>query len=165
MMAFLKSKVKHWDDEAEIRRHLERIIAGRSFDRSGLIYGMGHAVYTISDPRAVILSQFVEKLAQEKGYLEEYEFYKKVERIGTDVIATKKKMNRANICANVDFYSGLVYRMLGLPHELFTPIFAVARMAGWGALRLEEIATGSKIIRPAYKNVVRHAAYVPIKKR
>lgn len=165
MMAFLKSKVRHWDDDNEIRRQLERIISGKSFDKSGLIYGMGHAVYTISDPRAVILSQFVEKLAAEKGCLDEYEFYKKVEQIGTDVIATKKKMNRANICANVDFYSGFVYRMLGLPHELFTPIFAIARTAGWEAHRLEEIATGSKIIRPAYKNVVRHAAYVPIKKR
>ena len=165
MMAFLKNRVKNWDDEDEIRKKLESILAGRTFDKSGLIYGIGHAVYTISDPRAVILSQFVEKLASEKGCMEEYEFYKRVEKIAPEVIATKKKMNRANICANVDFYSGFVYRLLGLPHELFTPIFAIARTAGWGAHRLEEIATGSKIIRPAYKNVVKHTDYIPIKKR
>ena len=165
MMSFLKGKVKHWDDEDEIRKQLEKIIAGKSYDKSGLIYGMGHAVYTISDPRAVTLRKFVTQLAEEKGCQEECRFYNRVEAIATDVIANKKKMNRANICANVDFYSGFVYRMLGLPHELFTPIFAIARTAGWAAHRLEEIATGSKIIRPAYKNVTKHTQYVPIKKR
>ena len=165
MMSFLKTKVKHWDNDDEIRKQLEKIIAGKSYDKSGLIYGMGHAVYTISDPRAVTLRKFVTKLAEEKDCMEECAFYNRVEAIATEVIANKKKMNRANICANVDFYSGFVYRMLGLPHELFTPIFAIARTAGWAAHRLEEIATGSKIIRPAYKNVVKHAEYVPIKKR
>ena len=165
MMEFLKGKVKHWDDDDEIRKQLERIISGKSFDKSGLIYGMGHAVYTVSDPRAVILRKFVTKLAEEKGCQEECAFYNKIEEIAPAVIANKKVMNRETICANVDFYSGFVYRMLGLPHELFTPIFAIARTAGWSAHRLEEIATGSKIIRPAYKNVVKHAQYTPLKKR
>ena len=165
MMSFLKSKVKDWNDDDEIRKKLDSIIRGKSFDRSGLIYGMGHAVYTISDPRAVLLRKFVTKLAEEKGCQEECAFYNKVEAIAPSVIAARKTMNRESICANVDFYSGFVYRMLGIPHELFTPIFAIARMAGWSAHRLEEIATGSKIIRPAYKNVVKHAKYVPIKKR
>ena len=165
MMAFLKSKIKNWESEDDIRKQLDRIIMGKSFDKSGLIYGMGHAVYTISDPRAVLLKKFVSKLAAEKGCEEEYEFYSKVEDIAKEVIASRKTMNRETICANVDFYSGFVYRMLGLPTELYTPIFAVARTAGWSAHRLEEIATGSKIIRPAYKNVVKHAKYVPIKKR
>lgn len=165
MMAFLKSKIKNWESDDEIRKQLDRIIMGKSFDKSGLIYGMGHAVYTISDPRAVLLKKFVSKLAAEKGCEEEYEFYSKVEEIAKEVIASRKTMNRETICANVDFYSGFVYRMLGLPTELYTPIFAVARTSGWSAHRLEEIATGSKIIRPAYKNVVKHAKYVPIKKR
>jgi len=165
MMDFLKSRVKNWDDDEEISKKLDSIVRGKSFDRSGLIYGIGHAVYTISDPRAELLRGFVAKLAEEKGCQEEFAFYRKVEQLAPGIIASRRKMYREALCANVDFYSGFVYRMLGLPQELFTPMFAIARTAGWSAHRLEEIATGSKIIRPAYKNVVKHAKYVPIKKR
>ena len=165
MMDYLERHVKDWKDDGQIENQLKKIMAGKCFDRRGLIYGVGHAVYTISDPRAEILKGFVEKLAKEKGCTEEFEFYKKVEAIAPGVILGKKDSLRENMCVNVDFYSGFVYRMLGIPQELFTPVFAIARMAGWSAHRLEEIATGSKIIRPAYKNVVKHTKYIPMKER
>ena len=126
---------------------------------------MGHAVYTISDPRAVLLRKFVEMLAEKKDAKEEFEFYQRVERIAPGVITGNRRMYRDNISVNVDFYSGLVYRLLGLPEELFTPLFAIARMAGWSAHRLEELGSEGKIIRPAYKNVVRHTSYIPMKER
>ena len=165
MMDNIKKHVKDLEDEDAIRKHLEKILRGKAYDRKGLIYGVGHAVYTISDPRAVLLKSFVERLADKKNAKEEFEFYQRVERIAPEVITGNRRMYRANISVNVDFYSGLVYRLLGLPEELFTPLFAIARMAGWSAHRLEELSSGGKIIRPAYKNVARHTKYVPINKR
>ena len=165
MMDNIKKHVKDLEDEDAIRKHLEKILRGKAYDRKGLIYGVGHAVYTISDPRAVLLKSFVERLADKKNAKEEFEFYQRVERIAPEVITGNRRMYRANISVNVDFYSGLVYRLLGLPEELFTPLFAIARMAGWSAHRLEELSSGGKIIRPAYKNVVKHAHYIPMKNR
>ncbi len=165
MMTYLKSHVKDWTNDEEIRRQLDKIIRKKCFDKQGIIYGMGHAVYTISDPRAELLKSYAVKLAKEKGFTEELNFYKKVADIAASVIMERKVIHRDGICANVDFYSGLVYRMLGLPTELFTPLFAIARSAGWAAHRIEELSTGSKIIRPAYKNVIKHTKYVPMKER
>ncbi len=165
MMDDIKKHVKDLTDEEAIRKYLEKILRGKAYDRKGLIYGVGHAVYTISDPRAVLLKKFVQSLAEKKNAKEEFEFYQRVEQIAPQVITGNRHMYRENISINVDFYSGLVYRLLGLPEELFTPLFAIARMAGWSAHRLEELSSGGKIIRPAYKNVIKHAQYVPIKKR
>lgn len=165
MMDDIMKHVKDLNDEDKIRRYLKRMLEGKVYDKKGLIYGVGHAVYTISDPRAVLLKKFVEKLSEQKNAKEVFDFYQKVERIAPEVIMENRKMYRANISINVDFYSGLVYRLLDLPEELFTPLFAIARMAGWSAHRLEELTSGGKIIRPAYKNVIKHAKYVPISKR
>lgn len=165
MMDDIKKHVKDIRDDEEIRKYLEKILRGKAYDRKGLIYGVGHAVYTISDPRAVLLKKFVEKLSEQKQAQEEFEFYQRIERIAPDVITGNRKMYRDNISINVDFYSGLVYRLLDLPEEIFTPLFATARMAGWAAHRLEELASGNKIIRPAYKNVIKHTSYIPIGKR
>ncbi|MDO4733892.1 MAG: citrate/2-methylcitrate synthase, partial [Lachnospiraceae bacterium] len=165
MMNDIKKHVKDLEDEDAIRKYLEKILRGKAYDRKGLLYGVGHAVYTISDPRAVLLKSFVERLADKKNAREEFDFYQRVERIAPEVITGNRHMYRANISINVDFYSGLVYQLLGLPEELFTPLFAIARMAGWSAHRLEELSSGGKIIRPAYKNVVKHTKYVPIKNR
>ena len=165
MMNDIKKHVKDLEDEEEIRKYLEKILRGKAYDRKGLLYGVGHAVYTISDPRALLLKSFVERLADKKNAREEFDFYQRVERIAPEVITGNRHMYRANISINVDFYSGLVYQLLGLPEELFTPLFAIARMAGWSAHRLEELSSGGKIIRPAYKNVVKHTQYVPIKNR
>ena len=165
MMDDIQKHVKDHKDDDAIRKYLEKILRGKAYDRQGLIYGVGHAVYTISDPRAVLLKKFVETLAEQKDAKETFDFYQRVERLAPEVIMKNRKMYRANISINVDFYSGLVYRLLDLPEELFTPLFAVARMAGWTAHRLEELGTGGKIIRPAYKNVARHTKYVPISKR
>ena len=165
MMDDIKKHVKDPEDEDEIREYLEKILHKEAYDRQGLIYGVGHAVYTISDPRAVLLKAFVERLADKKNATEEFEFYQRVEKLAPQVIMSHRKMYRSDISVNVDFYSGLVYRLLGLPSELFTPLFAIARMAGWSAHRIEELSSGSKIIRPAYKNVIQHTAYVPMNKR
>lgn len=165
MMDDIKKHVHDLGDDEEIEQYLKKILRKRAYDHKGLLYGVGHAVYTISDPRAVLLKKFVHQLAAKKNAMDEFEFYQKVERIAPQVIMDNRKMYRADISINVDFYSGLVYRLLGLPEELFTPLFAIARMAGWSAHRLEELASGSKIIRPAYKNVIKHKAYVPMKNR
>ena len=165
MMDDIKKHVKDLEDEEALRKYLEKILRGKAYDRKGLIYGVGHAVYTISDPRAVLLKKFVETLAEKKDAKEEFEFYQRVEQIAPDVITGNRKMYRDNISINVDFYSGLVYRLLGLPEELFTPLFAIARMAGWSAHRLEELVSEGKIIRPAYKNIIKHTAYIPMKER
>lgn len=165
MMDDIKKHVKDIKDDEEIRKYLEKILRGKAYDRKGLIYGVGHAVYTISDPRAVLLKKFVEKLSEQKQAQEEFEFYQRIERIAPEVITGNRRMYRDNISINVDFYSGLVYRLLDLPEEIFTPLFATARMAGWAAHRLEELASGNKIIRPAYKNVIKHTSYIPIGKR
>lgn len=164
MFEDLKAHCPDWKDEDALREYLTGLLRGEGFDHTGLIYGMGHAVYSISDPRAVILKQFVEQLSAEKGCHEEYRLYATVERLAGEVI-TKNRRIYKGVCANVDFYSGFVYRMLGLPMDLFTPIFAIARIAGWSAHRIEELINGNKIIRPAYLAVSEHRDYVPLEER
>ena len=164
MFEDMKQTVKDWKDEDEVRAYLRALLDKRAFDRSGLIYGMGHAVYSLSDPRANILHDMVEKLSREKGRMEEYELYSMVERLGPEVISGERKMYKG-VSANVDFYSGFVYHMLDLPQELYTPLFAMARVAGWGAHRMEELINMGKIIRPAYQYVGRHQPYTPLKER
>lgn len=161
MFSDIKENVEDWHNEDQVRAYLERIINKEVFDKSGLIYGIGHAVYSISDPRAKIIKSFARPLAIEKNRMDEYELYEMVERIAPTLLMRR---NRA-ASANVDFYSGLVYDMLGLPLELYTPIFAIARIAGWSAHRIEELVNAGKIIRPAYKNVAKHAEYVPLSER
>ena len=164
MFEDLKEKVRDWKDEDEVKAYLQALLDKRAFDKSGLIYGMGHAIYSHSDPRANILHGMVEKLAQEKGRTEEYELYSMVERLGPQVISGERKMYKG-VSANVDFYSGFVYHMLDLPLELYTPIFAMARIAGWSAHRLEELINMGKIIRPAYQYVGQHHPYRPMASR
>ncbi len=158
----IKANVKNWKDDAEVSAYLEKILTHEAFDHTGLIYGMGHAVYTLSDPRTTILKKFVRPLAEEKGKLEELALYESVERLAPQILS--KKRSRA-VSANVDFYSGFVYDMLDLPLELYTPIFAIARIAGWSAHRMEDIVNTTKIIRPAFKNVAKHTPYVPLSDR
>lgn len=155
MFRDIKANITDWEDEKAIEEYLTKILNKEVFDKSGLIYGMGHAVYTLSDPREVILKSFARSLADEKGLTDEFMFYDRIERIAKKLIMEKHKVNK-NVCANVDFYSGFVYTMLGIPEELFTPIFAIARIPGWCAHRLEELLNGNKIIRPAYKYVGEH---------
>lgn len=152
MFEDIKKNVKHWDDEAELSDYLKKLLHKEAFDRSGLIYGMGHAVYSISDPRAKIMSRFVEALSKEKGRTEEFRLYENVERLAVKLITEERKIYKG-VSANVDFYSGFIYSMLDLPIELYTPIFAISRIAGWSAHRIEELVGGGKIIRPAYKAV------------
>jgi citrate synthase len=164
MLDDLKAAVKDPNDDLAIEDYLSRLLNKEAFDRSGLIYGMGHAVYSISDPRTLIIRDQVRRLAQEKGMDEEFTFYAKVERLGPQIIADRRKMYKG-VSANVDFYSGLLYRLLNIPVELYTPLFAVSRIAGWCAHRIEEIANRGKIIRPAYNSVVEHIPYLPLNKR
>lgn len=151
-------------DDTQIRGYLENLLDKKAFDNAGLIYGMGHAVYSLSDPRAEILREYAKKLSEEKGMMDEYRLYRKVEKMAPEIIAEKRKIYKG-VSANVDFYSGMVYRMLGLPNELYTPLFAVARIAGWSAHRIEEIQNAGKIIRPAYINVKDEVKYIPINER
>ena len=160
----MKQTVKDWEDEDEIKNYLLKLLNKEAFDHAGLIYGMGHAVYTLSDPREVILKRFAQALAEEKGMTEEFELYNRVENIAGKLIMEHRKLFK-NVCANVDFYSGFVYSMLGIPEELFTPIFAIARMPGWSAHRLEELINANKIIRPAYKYVGHHTDFVAFDER
>ena len=164
MMDDLRAQVADTTDREQVERYLTRVLHGEEFDHSGLIYGMGHAVYSLSDPRAVIFKSFVKRLAQEKGRPEEYALYAMVEELAPEVISRERRIYKG-VCANVDFYSGFVYRMLDIPQELFTPIFAVARMVGWSAHRMEELINTDKIIRPAYQNVCPARDYVPIEQR
>ena len=164
MFAEMKKEVSDWNDEDEIKVYLKKLLHREAFDKAGLIYGMGHAVYSISDPRARVFKGFVEKLSIEKGMEEEYQLYSNVERLAPLVIAEERKIYKG-VSANVDFYSGFVYQMLGLPMELFTPLFAVARMAGWSAHRIEELINQGKIIRPAYKAVKKNQEYIPMDER
>ena len=159
MFEDLKKHCPDWTDEDALRAYLQGLLRGEGFDHSGLIYGMGHAVYSVSDPRAVILKSFVEQLSNEKGCHDEYQLYASVERLAKEVITQTRKIYK------VDFYSGFVYRMLGLPMDLFTPIFAIARIAGWSAHRLEELINCRKIIRPAYLSVAEPQEYVPLEER
>ena len=164
MFKDMKKEVKDWTDEDEVRAYLKKLLHKEAFDRRGLIYGMGHAIYSISDPRAEVLKGFVEKLAKEKGRMKDYNLYAMVERLAPEVIAEERRMYKG-VSANVDFYSGFVYSMLDLPLELYTPMFAVARIVGWSAHRMEELINTDKIIRPAYKTVLPEAKYVPLHER
>ena len=163
MFADMKKNIDVSSDKA-IAQYLEDLLEGKAFDGAGLIYGMGHAVYSISDPRARIFKGSVEQLAREKGLEKEYALYAKVEELAPEIIAKRRKIYKG-VSANVDFYSGFAYRMLGIPTELFTPIFAIARVAGWSAHRMEELVSAGKIIRPAYKSVAPRREYVPMKDR
>ena len=160
----LKREVANWKDEQAVKKYLEAVVDKKAFDKTGLIYGMGHAVYSLSDPRANILKTFVKKLAEEKNMEDEFQLYSMVERLAPDIISEKRKIYKG-VSANVDFYSGLVYHILDLPLELFTPIFAIARIAGWSAHRLEELINEGKIIRPAYVSVAKRREYTPIDER
>ena len=164
MFEDLKATVRDWKDDEELGRYLLGLLHKEQFDKAGLIYGMGHAVYSISDPRATILKGFVEMLSREKGFDEEYALYAAVERLAPQIIARERKIYKG-VSANVDFYSGFVYHMLGLPVELYTPIFAVARVAGWSAHRMEELVNMGKIIRPAYAAVQPIRPYIPWSER
>ena len=152
------------EDEGQIVDYLTRLLDKQAFDNAGLIYGMGHAVYSLSDPRADILKKYARRLSEEKGMQEEYKLYERVERLAPQIIADKRKIYKG-VSANVDFYSGMVYKMLGLPYEMYTPIFAVARIAGWSAHSIEEFQNAGKIIRPAYINVKEETPYVPMHER
>ena len=160
----IKKNVRDWKDKDEIRAYLIKILDKEAFDNSGLIYGMGHAVYSISDPRANILKTYTERLSVEKGRQKELELYNAVAETAIDVIGSKRRIYKG-VSPNIDFYSGLVYDMLGLPEELFTPLFAVARVAGWSAHRIEELINANKIIRPAYTSVAENREYIPIDRR
>ena len=164
MFQDMKQSISDWEDEDEIRNYLKGLLNKERFDRSGLIYGMGHAVYSVSDPRARILRHSVELLSSEKHIHDEYSLYSKVERIAPQVIAEERHIYKG-VSANVDFYSGFVYRMLGIPIELYTPLFAVSRMAGWSAHRMEELINMGKIIRPAYYAVAPRREYCPLEQR
>ena len=160
----MKKHIKDFSDEDEIRVYLRKLLHKEAFDKRGLIYGMGHAVYSVSDPRAQVLKGFVEKLAKEKGRMKDYQLYANVEHLAPEVIAQERRIYKG-VSANVDFYSGFVYSMLDLPLELYTPMFAVARIVGWSAHRMEELINVDKIIRPAYKNVLDPSEYVPLSDR
>ncbi len=164
MMEDLKAQVTDWEDEEQIRAYLTALLNKQAFDKAGLIYGMGHAVYSLSDPRANIFKRFVEKLSAEKGKEKEFRLYSKIERLAPEIIAKERKIYKG-VSANIDFYSGFVYSMLDLPLELYTPIFAIARIAGWGAHRVEELINAGKIIRPAYRNVQERRTYTAIADR
>ena len=164
MFQDMKEKISDWEDEEQITNYLEGLLDRREFDKSGLIYGMGHAIYSLSDPRCVVLRSFVEQLAKEKGLVKEYELYSAVERLAPHIISSRRRMYKG-VSANIDFYSGFIYRMLELPPELYTPIFAVSRIAGWSAHRIEELINGNKIIRPAYDAVAPHRQYVQLEQR
>ena len=160
----IKQNVKDWEDREEIADYLNKILNKEAFDKAALIYGIGHAIYSVSDPRAKVFKNFVKSLSEEKGLTREYGLYSRVEEIAPDVIAKKRKMYKG-VSANVDFYSGFVYNMLGLPSELYTPIFAIARIAGWSAHRIEELINAGKIIRPAYMAVQPHRDYKMMSER
>lgn len=164
MMDDLKDKVRDWKDRDEVADYLQRILSRDGFDHSGLIYGMGHAVYSLSDPRAVILKSFVERLCEEKNRKDEFALYCLVEELAPKVIASNARIYKG-VSANVDFYSGFVYSMLSLPTQLYTPLFAIARSVGWSAHRIEELTSRSKIIRPAYISLCDYNKYVPLAER
>ncbi|NMC55661.1 MAG: citrate/2-methylcitrate synthase [Eubacteriaceae bacterium] len=160
----IKANVSDWYDKEEIERYLSKIINKEAFDKTGLVYGIGHAVYSISDPRAEIFKEFVEKLSKEKGMEKEYSLYSSVEELAPKLLSGSRNMIKG-VSANVDFYSGFVYDMLGIPKELFTPLFAIARIVGWSAHRIEELNNSNKIIRPAYKEVQPRRDYIAMNKR
>lgn len=165
MFGHIEAEVSDWTDDDAVRDYLGRLLRKEAGDRSGLIYGMGHAIYTLSDPRAVLLKRFARSLAETKGMLDEFELFERVERLTPEVLRTVKGEEKV-VCANVDLFSGLVYKMMGIPMELYTPLFAVARMVGWCAHRIEEVCQpANRIIRPAYKAVAPMRAFVPLDQR
>ena len=165
MFHHLKENIKDWKNTDEIDTYLNRMLRGEAYDQTGLIYGIGHAVYTKSDPRAVELKRLAGELAKEKGREEEYDFLRLLEQEAIKCVSAYRKTKKP-ICANVDFYSGFIYEMIGLPQEIYTPIFAMARIVGWMAHRIEELNfEGRRIIRPAYKNILTPKEYVPITER
>ena len=164
MFEDIKANVKDWNDDEEISNYVDKIVNKQAFDKTGLVYGIGHAIYSVSDPRAQIFKGYVEKLSAAKGLKDEFSLYSKVEELAPKLISKQRKMYKG-VSANVDFYSGFVYDMLGLPRELFTPIFAIARISGWSAHRIEEILNAGKIIRPAYMAVEPHKDYIPLEHR
>lgn len=164
MQAEIKENVKNWEDDDEVAAYIAKIVNKEAYDKTGLIYGMGHAVYTLSDPRAIICKDFASRLAEGTEYEPELNLLKSIERLAPEVILQEKGTNK-DMCANVDMYSGFVYSMMGIPADLITPLFACSRMAGWAAHRMEEILTGKRIIRPAYKTAVKEQDYVPIEQR
>lgn len=163
-MKEIKENVSNWKDETEVMNYLKKILRKEAGDGKGLIYGMGHAVYTISDPRTAVLKKKAEELASVTGYEAEFELYDLVQRLAPKAFAEEKKLDK-EICANVDFYSGFVYQMMGLPEELYTPLFAMARIVGWSAHRIEEVMTSNRIIRPAFKTIAKRKEYTPINMR
>lgn len=164
MLEEIKKEIKDWEDDEEIQAYLQKLLNKEAFDRSGLIYGMGHAVYSLSDPRAEIFKSYVGQLAQHKGLDDEFKLYSKIETLAPAVISRARKIYKG-VSANIDFYSGFVYRMLEIPVELFTPVFAISRIAGWSAHRIEEIVNNGKIIRPAYKSIAQRLEYIPMTER
>ena len=164
MMKDLREHVSDWTDEKAIRQYLTDIINKKAFDKSGLIYGIGHAVYTLSDPRTVVIRKYAELLAKEKGNMDLYNLYLLVEKLAPEVFHEVKNSDKL-VCANVDFFAGLVYSMLGIPTELYTPLFACGRIAGWSAHRIEELVSGGRIMRPAFKCVNKRRPYVPSEDR
>jgi len=164
MLDDMRAGLTDWEDDEQIADYLHRVLNKEAFDKAGLVYGMGHPVYSVSDPRTIILRGYAERLAAEKGYTEEFELTTRVERIAPLVISAQRRLFKG-VSANVDFYSGFVYRMLDIPAELYTPLFAISRVVGWSAHRLEELSNGGKIIRPAYKSVSPVRRYVPIDAR
>ncbi len=161
MFEDMKENISDWSDEDSVSAYLNRLLDKEAFDRSGLIYGMGHAVYSLSDPRANMLKRFLKSLSKEKNRIEEFELYSLVEKLAPDIIGKKRRIYKG-VSANIDFYSGFVYNMLDLPLQLYTPLFAIARIAGWAAHRMEEIANAGKIIRPSYKAIAEHQKYIPL---
>ncbi len=164
MIRDLKENVSDWSDREQVKEYLTKLLNKEAFDRSGLIYGMGHAVYSKSDPRAIIFKRFVEQIAQEKDRMDDFALYSAVEELAPQIIAEKRKIYKG-VSPNVDFYSGFVYSMLDIPSELYTPMFAIARIVGWSAHRIEELINADKIIRPAYKSVLTEKNYVDMKDR
>jgi citrate synthase len=164
MVADLKANVEDTEDDAQVKAYLDKLLKKQAFDKAGLIYGMGHAIYTLSDPRAQILKSYARKLSEAEGFMKEFELYDRIERLAKELIVKHRDVKKP-VCANVDLYSGFVYSVLKIPVELFTPMFAIARIAGWSAHRIEELANNGKIIRPAYKYVGTHREYLPMKER
>lgn len=164
MLNDIKKNISDWNDDEEIKNYLRKILHKEAFDGAGVIYGMGHAVYSISDPRALIFKDYVEKLSAEKKKTAEFNLYSRIEKLAAELIAEERHIYKG-VSANIDFYSGFVYSMLNLPTELYTPLFAIARISGWSAHRIEELTNAGKIIRPAYKSVQPHVDYIPLEER
>ena len=164
MMDDIKEHIKDYHDEEAIEAYLDKLLNKQAYDHKGLIYGMGHAVYSLSDPRAVTFRSFVERLSEEKGYEKEFALYSLVERLAPEIIAEKRKIYKG-VCINIDYYCGLLYKMLKIPYALYTPLFAIGRVVGWSAHRMEELINSYKIMRPAYPSLVEPKDYVPIKDR